>query len=200
MGRRPKQTFSPKQTYKWPINTWKDAQCYSLLKEWKSKLQWQMQIKTTMMYHPIPVRMVLFSCSVVSDSLYPRELQHARLPCPSRSPGVCSKSCALSQWWCYLTISSSAAPFSSCPQSFLTSGSSPVSRLFISGGQNIRASGSALFLPVNIQGWFPLGLSGQNGIIKISTNNKCWRGCREKGPLLHCGWEYKLIQWPWITV
>ena len=88
--------------------------------------------------------------------------------------------------WCCLTISSSAAPFSSCPQSFLTSGSSPVSRLFISGGQNIRASGSALFLPVNIQGWFPLGLSGQNGIIKISTNNKCWRGCREKGILLHC--------------
>ena len=52
MGRRLKQTFSPKKTYKWPINTWKDAQYYSLLKEWKSKLQWQMQIKTTMLYHP----------------------------------------------------------------------------------------------------------------------------------------------------
>ena len=167
-----------------------------------------MKIKTTMTnanqnYHdvsPHTSQNGVVQLLVVSDSLYPRELQHARLPCPSRSPGVCSKSCALSQWWCYLTISSSAAPFSSCPQSFLTSGSSPVSRLFISGGQNIRASGSALFLPVNIQGWFPLGLSGQNGIIKISTNNKCWRGCREKGPLLHCWWEYKSIQWPWITV
>ena len=84
-------------------------------------------------------------------------LQHTRFPCPSPSPGVCSNSCPLSQW-CHPTISSSVAPFSSCPQSFPASGSFPVSRLFASGGQSIGASASVL--PRNIQGWFPLGLTG----------------------------------------
>ena len=63
-----------------------------------------------------------FSCFVMSDSLWPQELQHARLPCPSPSPGACSNSC-LSSWWCHPTISSSVVPFSSCPQSFPASGS-----------------------------------------------------------------------------
>ena len=78
----------------------------------------------------------------MSDSLQPHELQHSRLPCPPLSPGVCSNSCSLSQW-CHPTISSSVVPFSSCPQSFLISGSFPVSQLFTSGGQSVGASASA---------------------------------------------------------
>ena len=85
--------------------------------------------------------------------------QHARLPCPSLSAGVCSKSCPLSQW-CHPTISSSVSSFSSCPQSFPASGSFPISQLFASGGQSIGASASATDLPMNIQGWFPLVLTG----------------------------------------
>ena len=92
----------------------------------------------------------------MSDSLRLHRLQHARLPCPSLSPGVFSNSCLLS-WWCHPTLSSSVVPFSSCPQSFLVSGSFPISWLFTSGGQSIGASTSASVLPVNIQGWFLLG-------------------------------------------
>ena len=77
-----------------------------------------------------------FSCSVVSDSLWPHGLQHARPPCPSPTPGVYSNSCLLSPW-CHPTISSSVVPFSSCPQSFLASGFFPMSQFFASGGQNI---------------------------------------------------------------
>ena len=77
--------------------------------------------------------------SLVSDSLWPHELQHSRPPCPSLSCWVCSNSCPLSQW-CHPTISSSVIPFSSCPQSFPASGSFPVSRFFASGGQSIGAS------------------------------------------------------------
>ena len=95
---------------------------------------------------------------VVSDSLEPQGLQDARLPCPSLSPGVCSNSYPLS-WWCHPTISSSVAPFS-CLQFFPESGSFPMSQLFTSGGQRTRASASASVLPMNIQGWFPLGLTG----------------------------------------
>ena len=83
----------------------------------------------------------------------------ARLPCPSLSPWVCSNSCLLSHWW-HPTISSSVAPFSSCPQSFLASGSFPVNQLFASGGPRIGASASASILPMNIHSLFPLGLTG----------------------------------------
>ena len=93
----------------------------------------------------------------MSGSLRPHGLQHARLPCPSLSPEVYSDSCPLSQW-CHPTISSSVAPFSSCLQSFLASGSFPTSWLFPSGGQSIGASASASVPPMHIQGWFPLGL------------------------------------------
>ena len=79
---------------------------------------------------------VQFSCSVVSDSLRPHELQHARLPCPSPSPRACSNSYPSSRW-CHPTISSSVVPFSSCPQSFPASGSFPMSQFFTSGGQSI---------------------------------------------------------------
>ena len=101
----------------------------------------------------------MFSHQVMSSSLQTHGLQHAWLPCPSLAPGVWSNSCPLSQW-CYLTISSSAAPFSSCPQSFPASGYFPVSQLFTSGGQSTGASASASVLPMNIQGLFPLGLTG----------------------------------------
>ena len=85
--------------------------------------------------------------------------QHARLPFPPLSPGVCSNSCLLSRW-CYLTISSSAALFFFCLQSFPASGSWPMSQLFASGGQSIGVSAPAPVLPVNIQCWFPLGWTG----------------------------------------
>ena len=103
--------------------------------------------------------MLLFSCYIMSDSLPPWGLQHTKFPCPSPSPRVCSNSCPLSRW-CHPTISSSVDPFSSCFQSFSASGSFPMSRLFTSDGQNIGASVSALVLPMNIQCWFPLGLTG----------------------------------------
>ena len=104
------------------------------------------------------VSLLLFSHSVVSDSLRPDGLQHARLPCALLSSGVCSHSRPLSQWF-YLTISSSAAPFSSCLQLFPASGSFPMSQFFALVGQSIGASVSASVLPMNIQGWFPLGLT-----------------------------------------
>ena len=86
-------------------------------------------------------------------------LQHARLPCPSLSTRVCSNSCPLS-WWCHPNISSSVAHFSSCPQSFPASEDFPMSWLFTSGGQIIGTSASASVFPMNIQGWFSLGLTG----------------------------------------
>ena len=110
----------------------------------------------------------------MSDFLWPHELQHTRLPCPSLSPWVCSNSCPLSQW-CHPTISSSVAPFSSYSQSFPASGSFPVTWLFKSGGQSIGASASAPVLPMNIQGWFPLGLTGlisllSKGLSRVFSN------------------------------
>ena len=100
-----------------------------------------------------------FSHYVMSDSLQPHGLQHTRLLCPSLPPGVCSNSCPVSRW-CHLTILSSATLFSFCLQSFPASGSFPVSWLFQSGGQTIGASASASVLQMNIQDWFPLGLTG----------------------------------------
>ena len=101
---------------------------------------------------------LLFSCSVMSHSLQPHGLQHARLPCPSPTPGACSNSCPLS-WWCHPTISSSVVTFSSCLQFCPESGSSLMSQLFTSDSQSIGASDSASVLPMNIQDWFPLGLT-----------------------------------------
>ena len=93
----------------------------------------------------------------MSNSLQPHKLQHSRLLCPPLSPRVCSNSHPLHQW-CYLTISSSATPFSFCFQSFPASGSFLTSWLFTSGGQSVRASASVF--PINIQGWFSLGWTG----------------------------------------
>ena len=93
----------------------------------------------------------------MSYILWPCGLQHTRTPCPSPTPGAYSDSCPLS-WWCHPTISSSVVLFSSCLQSFPASGSFPMSQQFASGGWSIGASASVL--PMNIQDWFPLGLTG----------------------------------------
>ena len=104
-------------------------------------------------------RSVQFSRSVMSDSLWPHESQHARSPCPSPTPRVYSDSCPSSRW-CHPAISSSVVPFSSCPQSLPASRSSPMSQLFTWGGQSIGASASASVLPMNSQDWSPLGWTG----------------------------------------
>ena len=101
---------------------------------------------------------VQFSRSVVSDSLQPREAQHAKPPCPSPAPRVHPSPCLLSQW-CHPTISSSVVPFS-CSQSFPASGFFPVSQLFTSGGQSIGVSASTSVLPMNTQDWSALGCTG----------------------------------------
>ena len=125
---------------------------------------------------PIPHRFrnMLFSHSVVSDYLQLHGLHHARLPCPSLSSRACSNLYPLSQW-CHPTISSSAVPFSSRLQSFPASGSFPMSHLFSSGDKRIGASVSASVLPMIIQGWFPLGLTGfislqSKGLSRVFSN------------------------------
>ena len=115
-----------------------------------------------------------FSRSVVSDSLRPHELQDARPPCPSPTPWVYPNSCPLSRW-CHLTISSSVIPFSSCPQSFPTSGSFQMSQLFASGGQSIGVSASTSVLPINSQDWSPLEWIGwiflqSKGLSRVFSN------------------------------
>ena len=102
---------------------------------------------------------MLVSHSVMSNCLQPHGMQHTRLPCSSLSPGACSNSCPLSRW-CHPTILSSVDPFSSCLQSFPPSESFPVNQVFTSGCQTTGTSASALVLPMNIQGWFPLELTG----------------------------------------
>ena len=99
---------------------------------------------------------VQFSHSVISDSVRPHELQHTRPPCPSPTPRVHPNPCPMS-WWCHSTILSSVIPFSSCPQTFPASGSFLMSQFFASNGQSIRDS--ALVLSMNIQDWFPLGVT-----------------------------------------
>ena len=118
----------------------------------------QIKIRCSMTYNQeINTSSVQFSHSVVSDSLWPHELQHASPPCPSPTPRAYPNSCPLNRW-CHPTIPSSVVPFSSCPQSFPSSGSFQMSQLFTSGGQSIGVSASVL--PMNIQNWFPLGWTG----------------------------------------
>ena len=113
----------------------------------------------------------LFSCSVVSNSLWSHGLQHIRLP----SPRFYSSLCPLSWWW-HPTISSSVTHFSSCPQYFPASGPFPVSQHFASGDQNFGASTSVFSM--NIQGWFPLGLTGlislkSKGLSRVFSSTFC---------------------------
>ena len=108
-------------------------------------------------------------------SLWPHGLQDARFPCPSPTPEVYSNSCPLSRWCHPTTHPSSVVPFSSCLQSFPASGSFPMSQFFASGLQSIRASASASALPMNIQDWFPLGLTGlislqSKGLSRVFSN------------------------------
>ena len=102
----------------------------------------------------VMTNLVQFSCSVVSNSLWPHESQHARPPCPSPTPGVHSNS-RPSSWWCHPAISSSVIPFSSCPQSLPASESFPMSQLLAWGGQSTGVSAFASFLPKKSQGWSP---------------------------------------------
>ena len=120
---------------------------------------------------------IQFSHSVVSDSLWPHGPQHTRPPCPSPTSRACSNSYPSSQW-CHPTISSSVIPFSACLQSFPASGSFPMSQLFVSGGQSIGVSASESVLPMNIQDWFPLGLTDESitpnktNTFKICSQNR----------------------------
>ena len=134
------------------------------INRWMDKYEWYIY---TMEYS------VQFYRSVVSDSLWPHEPQHARPPCPSPIHGVYPNPCPLS-WWCHPTISFSVVPFS-CPQSFPASESFQMSQFFASGGQSIGASASASALPMNIQGWHPLGLTGliflqSRGLSRVFSN------------------------------
>ena len=120
------------------------------------------------------IQSVQFSSSVMSNSLWPHEAQHARPPCPSPAAGVYPNACPLS-WWCHPTISSSIVPFSSCPQSFPASESLPVSQLFTSGGQSTGVSASTLVLPMNTQDWSPWGWTGwislkSKGLSRVFSN------------------------------
>ena len=108
----------------------------------------------------------------MSNSLPPHRLQWDRVTCSSLSHGFCSNSCLLSQW-SHPTISSFITPFSSCFQSFPASGSFPVSWLFTSGGQSIGAPASASVLPMNIQGWFPLVLTGLISLLSKGFSGVC---------------------------
>ena len=117
---------------------------------------------------------VQFSRSVVSDSLRPHGLQQARLPCLSPTPRACSNSCP-SSWWCHPAISYPVISFSSCLQSFPTSGSFPMSQIFTSGGQSIGVSASASVFPRNTQDWSPLGWTGcislqSKGLSRVFSN------------------------------
>ena len=115
----------------------------------------------------------------MSNSLQPHGLQHARLLCPPLSPGVFSNSCPLS-WWCHPTISFSALLFSFCLQSFSASGSFPVNQFFTFGGQSVGALASESALPMNIHGWYPLGLTGLISFLskvlsRVFSNITVWK-------------------------
>ena len=139
--------------------------------------------------------LLLFNLSVVSDSLWPHGL-HTTLLCPSPSPGVFSDSCSLS-WWCHLTILSSFAPFSSCLLSFPSSGSFPMNWLLASGGQGIEALASVL--PMNIQSWFPLGLTGLISLLSKRLKNLLQHHSSKASILWHSALFIVQLSHPYIT-
>ena len=126
-----------------------------------------------------PLRILCCSIAHLCLTLWPHELQHAKLPCPSLSPGICSNSCPWTQW-CHPTISSSVALLSSGPQCFPASGFYPKGQLFATGGQSIGASASASVLPINIQDWYPLGLTGLISLLskrlsRVLSSTTIWK-------------------------
>ena len=145
---------------------------------WESSIGFLFLIDGKLLYNIVLVSIVQLSCSVMSNSLQPHELQHARPPCPSPTPGVHPNPCPLSQW-CHPTISSSIIPFSSCPQFFPASGSFQMSQLFVSGGQSIVVPASTSFLPMNTQdwslewtGWISLQSKGLSRVFSNTTVQK----------------------------
>ena len=137
------------QSYWWEMNCSKTVFRVSSGKLW---VNYYKKVLETLFFFSS----VQFSHSVLSDSLRPHELQHARPPCSSPTAEVYPNSCP-SNRWCHPAVSSSVVPFSCCPQSFPASGSFPMSQLFAWGGQSIGVSASASVLPMNTQGWSPLG-------------------------------------------
>ena len=136
-------------------------------------LSWLLTYDNTLL-NLLVTDLVQFSRSVVSDSLRPHEPQHSRPPCPSPSPRVHPNPCPLSRW-CHPAISSCVVPFAPCPRSFPASGSFQMSQLFASGGQSIGVSASTSVLPMNTQGWSPLGWTGwislqSKGLSRVFSN------------------------------
>ena len=141
----------------------------------------------------------------MSNSLWLHGLYHARLPCPSLSPGLCLNSCPLS-WWYHPIISSSVIPFSTCPKSFPTLGSFPISQLFASGGQSTGASApansfipTAPFIPTNIQDWFPLRLTS---LISLLSENSQESSPAPQVECINCLWStFFMVQFslPYMT-
>ena len=144
-----------------------------------STQKWHLWFYLTFYYLEQVMLLLLFSHPVVSDSLQPHGLQHTGPLCPSPSPEVCPSSCPLRQW-CHPAISSSDVLFSFCPQSFPASGTFPMSQLFASDDHDTGVSTSASVLAMNIQGWFPLGLTGlisslSKGLSRLFSNTTVQR-------------------------
>ena len=197
-------------SYPW-LGSW-DSTCL-MAKKNQNVRQKQYCNKISKDFKDVPrekIFLLLFSRSVMFSSLWHHGLQHARLPCPSPSPGVCSNSCPLRRW-CHPTISSSVVPFSSCLQSFPASGSFLLSQLFASGGQSIGASVSALVLPMNIQGWFSLGWTvlisllskGLSSVFCISWVggglDSVFQGHSMLGMRFSASWRHRIIFWPLVS-
>ena len=165
-----------------PRSQWKEKICYPVLGREVIR-----QPPAVHSWFYLTCSSVQFSHSVLSDSLQHYGLQHAKLPCPSATPRAWANSCPLSRW-CHPTISSSVSPFSSCLQSFPASGSFPVSQFFASGGQSIGVSASALVLPVNIQDWCPLGLTGWISLQSKGLSRVFSKTTVQKASILHITW------------
>ena len=134
----------------------------------------------------------------MSNSLQPHGLQHVRLPYPSPTPRACSSSCP-SGWWCHPTISSSVVPFS-CLQFVSASGSFPMNQFFTSGGQSVGASASASALPMNIQGWFPLRLTGWISLQSKGTLKSLLQHHSSKSSILQCSAFFMVqLSHPYMT-
>ena len=143
-------------------------------KEESEKAGLKVNIQKSKIMASSPISSVQFSRSVVSDSLRPHGLQHARPPCPSPTSTVHPNPCPLCRWY-HPTISSSVIPFSSCPQSFPASGSFQMSQLSTSGSQSIGVSASTSVPPMSTEDWSPLGWTGwislqSKGLSRVFSN------------------------------